>query len=231
MIARLRREAVVLLLALGSVLAVWAFVELADEVGEGAAQPYDERILQALRRPDDPARPRGPGWLVGVAQDLTALGGPTVLTLAVLAVLGYLALAGHRRAAWLVAVASGGGLVVSTVLKAGFGRDRPDVVPHLAPAFTASFPSGHSMLAAVVYLTLGALLAVILPGRRIRAYALAVALVLVLLIGVSRVYLGVHYPSDVLAGWAAGLAWGALCGLVARWLATRGAIESEPPIS
>ena len=148
-----------------------------------------------------------------------------------LAVLGYLALAGHRRAAWLVAVASGGGLVVSTVLKAGFGRDRPDVVPHLAPAFTASFPSGHSMLAAVVYLTLGALLAVILPGRRIRAYALAVALVLVLLIGLSRVYLGVHYPSDVLAGWAAGLAWGALCGLVARWLATRGAIESEPPVA
>ncbi|HXH83451.1 MAG TPA: phosphatase PAP2 family protein [Candidatus Tectomicrobia bacterium] len=228
-VAWLRQEGRVLLLALGVVLAAWAFLEIADEVTEGDAQPYDERILEALRRPDDPTRPRGPGWLVAAAQDVTALGGPTVLTLAVLAVLGYLVLAAHAREAWLVAIASGGGLALSTALKMGFARDRPDVVPHLAPVLTASFPSGHTMVAAVVYLTLGALLAVVLPRRRVKAYTVAIAFVLVLLIGISRVYLGVHYPSDVLAGLTAGLAWALLCWFVARWLAARRAITPGRP--
>ena len=213
-----RPEGFVLLLALGLVLSAWAFLEIADEVREGERERVDATVMRWFRRPDNLAVPIGPAWLVESAKDLTALGGPTVLTLAVLAVCGYLALAGPRTAIGIVLAAALGGLGVSTLLKIGFDRARPDVVPHLAPAFTASFPSGHSMLAAIIYLTLGALVAGVAPRRRAQAYVLGVALLLALLIGVSRVYLGVHWPTDVLAGWAAGLAWASLCWIAVRVL-------------
>ena len=172
-------------------------------------------------------RPVGPGWLVDAAHDVSALGGPAVLTLAVLAVTGYLALLRQWRTVVLLVVAALGGLALSTLLKHLYARPRPAVVPYLAPVVTASFPSGHSMLAAVVYLTLGALLAAVVRQRRARAYVLTVALGLTFLVGVSRVYLGVHYPTDVLAGWSAGLAWAFSCWLVARWLQRRNRIEQS----
>ncbi len=120
-----------------------------------------------------------------------------------------------------------GGLVVSTILKMSFNRPRPDIVPHLSAVYTSSFPSGHSMLAATVYLTLGALLARFVPERRFKAYFLIVALILTGLVGVSRVFMGVHYPTDVLAGWVAGLTWAILCWVVARILQRRGAVEQD----
>jgi undecaprenyl-diphosphatase len=169
--------------------------------------------------------PLGPPWLHEVGRDLTALGGVAFLSLMVAAVAGFLLLRQLYGALWLVLAATAGGLVASTLLKLLFERERPSIVPHLSIVSTHSFPSGHSMLSAVVYLTLGALLGRIVPGLRYKAYFLLVALTLTFLVGVSRVYLGVHFPTDVLAGWSAGLAWAALCWLVARYLQHRGAVE------
>jgi len=138
---------------------------------------------------------------------------------------GYLALERKYGAMWLVAAAAGGGGVLSTVMKQLFGRDRPDIVPHLVTVTSPSFPSGHSMLAAIMYLTLGALLARFAVRRRTKVYLIAVALFATLVVGISRVYLGVHYPSDVLAGWCAGLVWSLICWLVARYLQYRGTVE------
>ena len=119
-------------------------------------------------------------------------------------------MAGKRGAAFLVVVAVVGGMLLSTGLKLGFERPRPDLVPHGARVYTASFPSGHAMLSAVTYLTLGALLARVQERRRVKAFFIGLAVVLTLLVGVSRVYLGVHWPSDVLAGWCVGAAWAVL---------------------
>ena len=148
-----------------------------------------------------------------------------MLTIVVLATLAYLLLARKRGAALLVLGAVVGGMLLSTGLKLGFERPRPDLVPHGARVYTASFPSGHAMLSAITYLTLGALLARVQEGRRIQAFLMGLAVFITLLVGVSRVYLGVHWPSDVLAGWAVGAAWAALCWFVALQLQRRGKVE------
>jgi undecaprenyl-diphosphatase len=218
-------EAPVLVALLLTSAAVWGFVEVADEVREGETQQFDEWAVRAMRRAEDPAMPLGPRWLHEVGRDLTALGGVAVLTLMVAAVLGFLWLRKMHGAAWLVLLATSSGLVASMTLKHLFQRERPSIVPHLSIVSTSSFPSGHSMLSAVVYLTLGALLARFVHKRRLKAYFLLVALTLTFLVGVSRVYLGVHYPTDVLAGWSAGLAWALICWLIARYLQQRGAVE------
>jgi len=222
-----RREAWLLVAALAAVLAIWGFAELADEVIEGSTGGLDDRLLRLMRHPDDPARPIGPGWLADAARDLTALGSAPVLVLVVLATLGYLAFERKGPEMALLVAAVGGGTLLSTLLKELFDRGRPEVVPRLAPVVTSSFPSGHSMLAAVVYLTLGVLLARVAARRRVKTYVLGLAMLLALLVGGTRVYLGVHYPTDVLAGWSAGLAWALLCWVVARLLQLRGAIADD----
>ena len=176
------------------------------------------------RRSDDPVKLLGPDWLVEVGH-ITALGGIAVLSLLTLTVTGFLWLRRQYGAMWLVLAATLGGLTVTTLLKNSFDRPRPALVPHLSLVYTSSFPSGHSMLSATVFLTLGALLGRVVRQRRLRAYFLIVALTLTFLVGASRVYLGVHYPTDVLAGWAAGLAWAIICWLIARVLQRRGAVE------
>jgi undecaprenyl-diphosphatase len=221
----------VLLAVLLVIVGISAFVAIADEVREGDTLSFDEWAVRALRRRDDPAKPVGPGWLAEVGRDLTALGGVAVLTLLMLAVAGFLWLRRMSGALAVVLVAILGGLLVNGVLKSCFERPRPDVVPHLSKVYTSSFPSGHSMLAATVYLTLGALLARFAEGRALKAYFLLVALVLTFLVGISRVYMGVHYPTDVLAGWAAGLTWALLCWLAARFLQRRGIVESTATAS
>jgi undecaprenyl-diphosphatase len=206
-------------------------VTLAYKVVAGETLSFDESCLRALRRDDDATSPIGPGWLAEVARDVTALGGVTVLTLLTLAVAGFLRLQKMYGAMWLVIVSALGGLASSTLLKSLFERPRPNLVAHLDNVYTSSFPSGHSMLSATVYLTLGVLLGRFVPQRVLKAYFLIVALVLTFLVGVSRVYLGVHYPTDVLAGWAVGLTWALVCWLVARQLQRRGTVEtmaSEP---
>ena len=145
--------------------AIWGFAELADAVLEGETHAFDERILLALRSTTDRSDPLGPGWFEELMRDVTALGSMGILTFVTLAVAGFLALDRKTHAALFVLVAVGGGMLLSTLLKIGFDRPRPDLVPHGARVYTASFPSGHAMLAAVVYLTLGALLARVQPRR------------------------------------------------------------------
>lgn len=222
-----KRELSTLILIAGVVTAIWAFAELADEVMEKETGWFDETILLAMRSDTDLTDPLGPLWLEELGRDLTALGGVGILTLFSLTVIGYLLLSGKQRAALVIVLSVSTGLVLSLLLKDLFDRPRPDLVPHGSIAYTASFPSGHSMMAAVVYLTMAALLARVQRRKRIKAYVLLVALVATLLVGLSRIYLGVHWPTDVLAGWAAGAAWALCCWLVARWLQQRGKMEEE----
>lgn len=199
----------------------WAFIELADKVRAGGTRRFDESVEYFVA--DHP----GPVWLLEVGRDATALGGVTVLALFVMAVVGYLLLRGSYGAMCLVIVATTGGLALSSVLKFAIQRDRPTIVEHRSAIYTSSFPSGHSMLSAVVYLTLGSLLARLAKERLVKFYFLAVALLLTGIVGVSRVYMGVHWPTDVLAGWTAGLVWAALCWAVTRYLQRRGAVERD----
>lgn len=201
------------------------FAKIADEVVEGETHAFDEAVLRALRNPADLADPIGPAWLELAMRDITSLGGFTVVILVTLAAIGYLVIDGKRAAALLVVIAITGGVVLSEGLKHLFARPRPELVAHLVEVQTASFPSGHAMLSAVAFLTLGALLARIQSRRRLKAYVISVAILLTLMIGASRVYLGVHWPTDVLAGWCAGAAWAMGCWLLAMWLQSRGRIE------
>jgi undecaprenyl-diphosphatase len=226
-VAWLSADLLLLLALLVLVAGVWGFVELADAVRAARTQRLDERILLALRNPARPAEPIGPRWLREAGPDITALGGPAVLTLMTAAVVGFLLLDRRYGAMWLVLLATSGGLLLSTLLKGLYDRPRPHVVPHLTQYSTTSFPSGHSMLSAVVYLTLGALLARLAGPLRLKVFFLAVAVLLTCLVGLSRVFLGVHYPTDVLAGWTAGLCWAVVCWLVARFLQRRGAVEKD----
>jgi undecaprenyl-diphosphatase len=161
-----------------------------------------------------------------VGRDLTAMGGIIVLSLVTAAVAGFLLIRGQYGAVVLMVIAVTGGALLSNALKYAYGRPRPSEVPHLSMVYTSSFPSGHSMMSAVVYLTIGALLARFVAQWRLRIYCLIIAVLLTGLVGISRVYMGVHYPTDVLAGWTAGLVWATLCWLVARYLQYRRAVEA-----
>jgi undecaprenyl-diphosphatase len=216
-----------LLLALAFVAGgLYAFVQLAGEVRAGSALAFDRALLLAMRTPGDLSDPVGPGWFEEMARDFTALGSLGVLALASVAVVGYLLITGLRASALLVVVAVGGGALVSTLLKNAFGRARPDLVPHAMEVYTHSFPSGHAMLSAVAYLTLGALLVRLQARRRAKVYVLVVAVLLTLLVGASRVYLGVHWPSDVLAGWSLGACWAVLCWAAMLWLQRHGGVDA-----
>jgi undecaprenyl-diphosphatase len=198
--------------------AIWGFVALADEVIEGETHDVDTAIIQALRVPGDLADPLGPPWFEDAVRDVTSLGSAPVLVLAVVAVTGFLALSRAWKLALFTLAASLGGLGLSSALKYLIDRPRPELVPRDVLTFTSSFPSGHSMMSAVVYLTLAALVVRLMEQKRLKGYALAVALVLTLIVGLSRIYLGVHWPTDVLAGWTAGAAWALLCWAVAQAL-------------
>ena len=220
-----RGDAAILVAALLGVVVLNGFLELADDVGEGETQSFDEWAVKSLRQADDPSLPIGPPWLREVGIDLTALGSFVILLMISGTVVGFLLLQRRRRLALLITVAVAGGMLLNTGLKHVFDRQRPSVVPHLREVTTPSFPSGHAAASAVVYLTLGALLAGVVKGRFTRAYCIAVAMTLTFLVGASRVYLGVHYPTDVLAGWSVGLMWALLCWLAAQVLKRIGALR------
>ena len=219
-------ELAVLLVIVGVAAGIWAFGLIADEVVEGHTQAFDRKLLLAMREPDDFA-PVGPLILQEAARDVTGLGGITVLSLLTIAVGGFLLLDGKRRMAFFVCGSVASGLLMSAALKAAFDRPRPDLVPLAANISTSSFPSGHSMMSAVTYLTLGALLARSQERKRLKAYSILLGAGLSFIVGLSRVYLGVHWPTDVLAGWTAGASWALLCWLAARWLQNRRTLETE----
>jgi len=205
--------------------AMWGFVEIADEVLEGDTASIDTTLLLALRSPDNRTDPIGPDWVEEMARDVTGLGGVGVLTFLTFASALFLLLQrkGHLAAYLLTVI--GTGILASTLLKNFFDRPRPDLVPHGSYVYTSSFPSGHSMMSAITFLSIGALLASAQQNLHIRAYLLGIAAFLTLMVGLSRVYLGVHWPTDVLAGWTAGAGWALLCWVLAERLRTRGRVE------
>ena len=202
--------------------ALLLFIEIADEMAEGEAHTFDMAVLQTLH-PDaaNPSDPIGPFWLDHAAVDLTALGSVSVLATIALLVGGFLVLQRKRLEAAIIAVAFAGGLTLSQALKGFFDRERPPEIYRASEILNASFPSGHALLSAVVFLTLGAMLAQAAKGRALRIYVMSVAIVLVLIVGLTRIYLGVHWTTDVLAGWSAGAAWATVCWLAGRWLKQR----------
>jgi undecaprenyl-diphosphatase len=216
----------ILLMLFAIVGGVWAFAALASDVKEGDTRSFDSRILLAMRRPGDLA-PIGSPAVQEAVRDVSALGGVTLLSLVTVVTVGFLVLDGKSHMAGFAAAAVVGGMVVATLLKDAFQRPRPEIVPHLVYAGNSSFPSGHSMMSALTYLTLAALLARSQERRRLKAYFLLLAALITFMVGVSRVYLGVHWPTDVLAGWMAGTVWALVCWLAARWLQSRKTLERE----
>jgi undecaprenyl-diphosphatase len=203
-----------LLVLIGS----WGFVELAEEMLEGATQPFDDWVLHSLRKEGSPHEPIGPGWLHYFFLNVTALGSGAIAILITVFLAGGLAIQGRRFAIALILVSLTGAGVLTSVLKGYFGRPRPPTEFRAVEAIELSFPSGHSFISAVLYLTLGALLIQLTPDRRMKVYIMVVAILLTVLVGSSRVYLGVHYPTDVLGGWCAGIIWATACFIAAHLL-------------
>jgi len=223
----LTTEAGIFLKVFVCAVCTWTFLKLAGKIRKGGTDEIDNQILRAFRRPENPAIPIGPKWLPEAARDVTALGSGADLCLASTILVGFLCLNRRFRAAGYLIASIGGGLLLCQFLKDLFVRRRPTIVPHLTHFDPESFPSGHSMGSALVYLTLGGIISRQVRGSAAKLYFLSVALLIALLVGLSRLYLGVHYPSDVLAGWAAGSLWSSACTEAARWLQRRGVVE--PP--
>ncbi len=225
LVRNLDRRVLVAFLAVALLLA--GVGNLASEVVEGDTLAFDRWLIAGLRDPGDPGQPLGPWWLKKVMFDLTALGGGPFLTLLTLAAAGFLVAARKWGMALFVVLAIAGGGLVCNLLKWIFVRARPDLVPHLVSVDSASFPSAHAMNSAVTFLTLGVLLSRTQKDDRLKAYLVGIAIFLTFIVGFSRVYLGVHWPTDVVAGWAVGAAWAILCSLVAARLQQRQTIEQE----
>lgn len=200
------------LLGLGVLVVV--FLQIADEVTDGDTHEIDNAILLALRNaPDDPI---GSYKVEAGVMHISALGSGVVAALITTIVAAYLLLANRIRYALTIIVVAVGTGIVMNVLKPLFERERPTIVTHIDPPGGLSFPSGHSMISAALYLTLAMMISRSLEHRRLRVFAVGTGAFLALLIGFSRVYLGVHYPTDVIAGWTVGAAWALLVGIGTR---------------
>ena len=207
-----------LLLVVGG---IWFFTVIADKVVGEEAGRLDTALILALREPGDTRDPIGPVWVEEMVRDFTAFGSTGPLLFLTFAVAGYFLLHRDYHMAALVLLTVLGAFALTLLLKQGFERPRPDLVPRVTYVNTASFPSGHSSISAATYLTLGALVARLQPARRLKIFVMAVAALLAFLVGFSRVYLGVHWPSDVLGGWTVGVVWAMVALLLSRWWRTR----------
>lgn len=228
-LGRLERREIVTLVLLAAISAgIWIFVSIGSEVVKGDTQAIDKMILLAMRSPADSRDPAGPRWMQEAARDVTALGGMTILLLVTLATCGFLLMESKAHMARFLLLSVLTGQLLSIALKDIYHRPRPDLVPHGVYVYSTSFPSGHSMMSALTYLTLGALLARSHRDKRVKIYVLSLAVLATIAVGISRVYLGVHWPTDVAAGWTAGAVWAAACWTLARYLQSRERIEPEP---
>lgn len=207
---------------------VMTFVDLAGDLTEADGRAFDQAVLLALR-PGGSADGWGPRWLETAALDLTSLGGIAVLGLFALIVVLFLIMQRKRLSALMLTLGLVGGVALSEGLKATFGRDRPPAAWQAVETINASFPSGHAMLSAVFYLSIGVMLTSAFPKRRFKAYVLGVALLLTLIVGLTRVYLAAHWASDVLAGWSVGAAWAMALWLVACAVQRRQAVHAGGP--
>jgi len=220
-------EKLPLFLFAASAAMIFAFAQIAAAALTGTARGFDEWVLLGLRVPGNTAEPIGPRWLEETMRDFTALGSTGVMTLIVIIAVLFLLMTHKYSTAFFVVFAVVGGSLLNNLLKIGFARPRPDIVAHGAEVFTPSFPSGHSMMSAVVYLTLGTLLARSQKEQSVKLLIFSVCVFLTLLIGFSRVYLGVHWPTDVLAGWTLGAGWALLTWMLMLWLQSKGQVESD----
>ena len=207
-----------LLALLFMTLGLLVFLVITGVVVTGNTSHMDELIVKSLREPNNPSKPRGPYALIGIMRDVTSLGGATFVTLTTIFASIYLLLVKKRRSLMLVLLAIIGGGILESILKTLVARQRPSPIFQLMPEYSHSFPSGHSMMSAVVYLSIAVLLARMQKSKAIRIYVVFVALFLTFIIGISRIYLGVHYPTDVLAGWALGLAWASFVWFLSWYL-------------
>ena len=216
------------LLTIATLLFVFGVVAL--DVATRKSSSFDRYIIFALRKSAKQPVPIGPPWLQEAARDVTSLGSIAVLLMITFAVAGYLFLANKPGVAWLMLIAVLGGLALNNLLKFAFARPRPDIVSHAPRVFTTSFPSGHATLSAITYLTIAALLARAYPSPILDLYFISLAALLTVLIGVSRIYLGVHFPTDILGGWCIGTAWAIGCWVLMAWLQQGGQIEPPSPL-
>lgn len=227
-----RAELGALIALLVATVGLLAFAGITDEMMEGEA--LDQRVLSFLRPSANPHDALGPKWFEHMVAEFTTLGGTTLLTLFAVIVVGFLVIKRRAASAVLVVFALGGGVLISEGVKALFGRDRPPLAYRAVETMSASFPSGHAMLSTITYLTLGALLAQVMPKKREKAYVFSVAVLLAMIVGLSRIYLGVHWTTDVLAGWSLGAAWAMICWLAAwamrRFLRRHPTPITEPPV-
>lgn len=205
LLGKLETRTLVALVALIGVPSL--FLSIAGEVAEGETAALDRRLLLAFRSPGDPSDPLGPRWFEESMRDITALGGFTVVTLLTIVAVLLLVFHQRRREALIFAGTVILAYASSEVLKAFYDRDRPMLVAHGSIVYSQSFPSGHSTAAAATFLTLATVLASFETRRRTKALIYALAITAMIAVGVSRVYLGVHWPTDVLAGWALGASW------------------------
>jgi undecaprenyl-diphosphatase len=223
-----KKSTLIAILAIACLL--FAFGVIAQNVTAGTSLAFDQKTILALRAPGNPSAPVGPAWMQEAARDLTSLGSIIVLVIMTCAVAIYLFLARKYATAWLLLVAVFGGMAMNDLLKLAFARPRPDHVYQAARVFTSSFPSAHAELSAITYLTMAALLAQNQSSFRIGLYFIVLAVLLTILIGVSRIYLGVHYPTDVLGGWCIGAAWALACWVLMTWRQRGGRAEPRGPV-
>lgn len=224
--------------ALGALMVValgaLTFGDLAEDLKKPGQEAFDLRILHALRPyADDPSRPWGPWWLKEAASDLTSLGGISVLTLFATIAIIFLLIQRKRLSALLLVLGLAGGVALSEGLKAAFERERPPSPFQAVETINASFPSGHALLSTVFYLSLGVMLTRAFPERRFKIYVLGVAILIALLIGLTRIYLGAHWATDVFAGWSVGAAWAMALWLVSyaierRQAARQAGLQDSP---
>lgn len=167
----------------------------------------DNLILLSFRKAANTSIPIGPDWLLDFMRDISALGSVTVVIVITVLASGFLIIKKRYQILNILLSAVLGGGLFDLLLKEVFYRPRPQVVPHLVNVDSLSYPSGHSVMSAAVYLTLALILLNLDIKRNIKIYFLYSAIFLILIIGISRIYLGVHYPSDVLGGWDLGLFW------------------------
>lgn len=183
---------------------LWLFYAMTGWIAAGSIAAIDEKILLAFRLPGNNATPIGPAWLPETVRDISALGSVSVLWLAVFFSTVLLFLSGHRKKSVYVFLTAVAATALSNILKFIYTRPRPDIVPPAAETFTTSFPSAHAMMSAAVYLTIGLVFSRLHQAKAVKTFIMLFAAGLTLMIGLTRVYMGVHWPSDVIAGWLCG---------------------------
>lgn len=204
-----------------------AFFQIADEISEGETRNFDLSVIEIFRTDNNPGEPAGAIWIYEFMIDITALGGGNVLALITILVSIFLILQKHYDAFLLLLAATIGGAILSFGLKEIYGRERPDLIYRLVTVNSLSFPSGHSMMSAVLYLTQAAIVARFQKEWKVRIFLISTALFLTFIIGLSRIYLGVHYPTDVIGGWTIGLAWASFCWCIVWYIQRNRRLKTE----